>query len=406
MSAKANSRADPSDRRLMTNEAWDALCESLKNAEQLVLGEFDTDSPRNRAEGFRYLARFLAAGNTQCVTHGDPDYPLFARMIDYATPWGLDNPDCLYHYASIRGDASYRITGNRGTANHIDIQANFGHFSDGDISSWGTISSIDGFSLETATNGDFELTLSPEHQEGNWLKLEPNAEFLLVRQYFNDWETESPAELFVERIGATYPIPPPLTSDIADRLEKLGRWLDRGGALWQKMSRGLLSMPPNSLIMHRADAAAERAGLRGQAYGMGNFRCRAGEAVIVELTPPICHHWSFGLANEYWEAIEYASRQSSLNGHQAVLDDDGVFRAVIAAVDPGVANWLDTAGHTQGTIAARFLRAEDVPAPTLRVVSLDSVVDELPPATPKIDPATRAALLERRRWAVWRRFRV
>ena len=36
-----------------------------------------------------------------------------------------------------------------------------------------------------------------------------------------------------------------------------------------------------------------------------------------------------------------------LNGHQAVLDD-GVFRAVVAHRDPGVANWLDTAGNRRG----------------------------------------------------------
>ena len=31
----------------------------------------------------------------------------YVRMIEYATPWGLDHPDCLYLYAPLRGDARY-----------------------------------------------------------------------------------------------------------------------------------------------------------------------------------------------------------------------------------------------------------------------------------------------------------
>jgi len=399
------SRAD-SSARLASGEAWDEFCDSLKRAGRLVLGDDVPDSERDRAEGFRYLSRFLAAGNAQCVTHGDPDYPLFVRMIDYSTPWGLDNPDCLYHFAAIRGDCRYRISGNRGSANHIDIQANFGSFADGDIASWGTLSSIDGFDLATTADGAFELELSPEASGSQSLKLEPNAEFVLVRQYFNDWENERPAELYIERVDAPYPIPPPRPEAVAARLDRLARWFDQGGTLWETMSRGMLSMPPNTLVVHRPDDAGERAGMSGQAYGMGNFHCEPGHAVLLEFEVPRCHHWSVGLANYYWEAIEYASRQSSLNGHQAAIDSDGVFRAVLSDVDPGVPNWLDTAGHRRGTLTARFLRANAAPVPTFRVVPLGDIRAVLPPDTPRIDAATRAAELERRRWAVWRRFRV
>jgi hypothetical protein len=146
--------------------------------------------------------------------------------------------------------------------------------------------------------------------------------------------------------------------------------------------------------------------MSGQAYGMGNFHCEAGQAVVLEFRVPQCHHWSVGLANYYWEAIEYASRQSSINGHQACIDSDGVFRAVISDIDPGVPNWLDTAGHRSGTLTARFLRAEAAPVPTFRVVPIDDVRDALPAETPRIDSVTRAEQLAQRRWAVWKRFRV
>ncbi|MDZ4278646.1 MAG: hypothetical protein U1B78_05850, partial [Dehalococcoidia bacterium] len=351
------SSADPADPRVMSGQTWDDFCETLKQARKLVVDKGVPDSPRDRAEGLRYLTRLLAAGLVTCVEHADPDEPAFGRMVDYDMRWGLDCPDCLYLYATVRGDATYRISGHRGTANHIDIQVNFGHFASGDISAWGTVSSISGLDLQVATDGEFELLLGGAEREGNWLRLASNAEFVLVRQYFNDWERERPADLAIERLDAQGPAPPLRTDQIAARLERLSMWIERGGALWERMSRNALDLEPNSLIVTRPQDSDERAGLRGQAYGIGNFRCGPDEAVIVEFTPPACHHWSVSLANWYWESLDFASRQTSLNGHQAWLDDDGVFRGIIAHGDPGVPNWLDTFGHTQGTIAARFLLA-------------------------------------------------
>ena len=54
--------SDPSDPRIMDGSAWKELCETLQGASKLVLGPKVPDTPRERAEGFRYLSRFLAAG--------------------------------------------------------------------------------------------------------------------------------------------------------------------------------------------------------------------------------------------------------------------------------------------------------------------------------------------------------
>jgi hypothetical protein len=191
---------------------------------------------------------------------------------------------------------------------------------------------------------------------------------------------------------------------VAERLEKLQRWIEKGGALWETMSRGLLGMEPNSLVVHLPENSGERAGMRGQAYGMGNFHCPEGEAVVIEFEPPPCHHWSVSLANYWWEALEYASRQTSLNGHQASLDADGIFRAVIADRDPGVANWLDTFGHERGSLAVRFLRAERAPSARMWRLPFDEVAAALPTGTPRLTPEERARRLARRREAVLARY--
>jgi len=127
--------------------------------------------------------------------------------------------------------------------------------------------------------------------------------------------------------------------------------------------------------------------------------------VIVEFSPPACVHWGIALANGYWECVEYASRQSSLNGFQATLDGDGIFRAVIAHRDPGVANWLDPGHNVDGTLTARFLHADRAPEVRFEVVPLADLRAALPADTPGVDADARAHALERRRRAVLRRFR-
>lgn len=397
--------ADPADERILSGDSWTELCRTLERAGRLVLGDAVPDSPRDRAEGYRYLARFLASGIANCITHDDPDYPVFGRMIDYTRPWGLDNPDCLYLYAPLRGGATYRVWGNRGSANAIDFQVNFGHFAEGDLSKWGTVSSLDGFDLQVEPDGSFDLWIGGDKEVGNRLASSPDVQFLLVRQYFEDWETEKPADLFIEREGADWPIPPPRTDWTADHLEKLSRWIEKGGGLWEKMSQGFLLGEPNRLIIHMPEAAAERAGMAGLAYGMGNFQCEPDEAVLVEFEPPDCHHWGVALANWYWECVEYASRQSSLNRAQATLDADGRFRGVICHQDPGVPNWLDPAGNTRGTLTARFLRADRAPEVKVTRLPLSDLAGALPADTKPVTPEERSTILERRRRAVIARFR-
>jgi hypothetical protein len=136
----------------------------------------------------------------------------------------------------------------------------------------------------------------------------------------------------------------------------------------------------------------------------GSWQLESDEALLIEVEPPDALYWSAALGNYWWETIDYASHQSSLNGFQAVLDDDGVFRAVVAGSDPGVANWLDTAGHERGPMIFRWLRADSHPVPATRVVSLASILDNLPAGTTRVTPEERRNVIAGRRAGVRRRF--
>jgi hypothetical protein len=76
----------------------------------------------------------------------------------------------------------------------------------------------------------------------------------------------------------------------------------------------------------------------------------------------------------------------------------------VADEDPGVANWLDTAGHSAGPMILRCVRTSTAPVPSTRVLPLTDVVHALPPETRRVGPKERETVLAARRLAVSTRF--
>jgi hypothetical protein len=79
-------------------------------------------------------------------------------------------------------------------------------------------------------------------------------------------------------------------------------------------------------------------------------------------------------------------------------------RVVLCEGDPGVANWLDTAGHSNGPIILRCVRTKTAPTPTTRIVPFEQVAAELPSDTTRVTPQERSSILTARRRAVRERF--
>ena len=368
--------------------AWTELSDALQRSSSRILEE----TPQLQAEGYRYLARFLAAGLKSCVTHDDPNEPILHSMIDESAPWGLDHPDCHYLYGALQPNANYRLIGDLGTANVLDVQINSGHFSCGSVQGVDTLRAFSRDQLNADPNGAVEYDFTTEE----------NARFLQIRQYFADWNAERPARLILERIDAPTPRATATHESVQAQLRLLTEWIEKGGTLWNALSERFLSMPPNSLHVHEASESRHGA-LAGQIYAMGHFACQPDEALIIELDAPDCLHWNLSIANRYWETIEYSTRQSSLNHHQAVAHDPKKYLFVVSHQDPGLANWIDPAGTTQGTLAIRCYRAESNPEIRLRLVPSSQLAAELPAGLPSADPNQRQSALQlRRRGVRWR----
>jgi hypothetical protein len=106
-----------------------------------------------------------------------------------------------------------------------------------------------------------------------------------------------------------------------------------------------------------------------QAY----FELADDDALVVEFMPPGCDYWMIALHNFWMETLDYRYHQCALNSATAVVSDDGSVRCVIAGRDPGVPNWLDTAGHAGRVVGVRWVGddvADVIPARLVRIDEL------------------------------------
>ena len=326
----------------------------------------------------------------------DPRYPEFVRFPSVTLNLGLPNPDTHYSFACLDGAHRYRIHGNRGSAHVFAVEVWAGHVED--LTNSRVFSSSCDWRVES--NGEIEIVLSTDEQEGNWLELPPGPGWVWVRQVHYDWETERPGVIVIEREGAEYP-PPVTVPDLREQLHFIEPFLrswDTAQAGLAGLARAATDTIPFGRGLTIDGTNLEQTGFMGQYYGMAAVNCEAEQAIIIEVVPPRCRFWGFHLGTEYTTAaVEWDARQSSINGHQAVLDDDGVFRVVISQRDPGVPNWLDPGGRTSGLlIAGRYLAPESVPDPQLRTVGFDELGTALPATTPRITPELRRESLRRR----------
>jgi len=131
-------------------------------------------------------------------------------------------------------------------------------------------------------------------------------------------------------------------------------------------------------------------------YGFGFFALEPDEAWLIECDVPAEGHWSFQLYSRWYESLEFQHRQSSINRTQALIDDDGRFRAVVSATDPGTVNWIDSEGHLQGCLIYRWLRCNVTPTATARAVKLSNLAELLPSKHFDLDARRRSEALSSR----------
>ena len=348
----------------MPDQAWSRFCQALEKAGEVVLSGPDT--PLDRAEGYRYLARLTREMLYSCLDNADPDFPRFHELD--LVKIGADNPDNVYLSANIRGDRTYRITGTRGTIAYFSIGSKANRYAkDGTMASTGELSDAD---LTIAPDGTVEIIASAAEQSGNWVPLAPDSPGLVVRQTYLDRTTEVPGEWHIEQVDGPAE-PAELTREFLSKaLGRAALSVHGTAATFAHWTRTFMARP-NELPDFGQEMFQRAGGDPEIFYLHGYWTLRPGEAWVIETEVPDCPYWNFQLDNWWMESLDH-HRKITVNKHTAVLDD-GRLTIVVAERDPGVGNWIDTCGHSSGTALLRWLGATDHPIPKCRVVPLEEI---------------------------------
>lgn len=368
---------------------WREVVNVMAQMETLVWNDPLVTDNLTRAEGTRYLTRLIAGALPMTMELWTPDYPQFFHLLSTRIHWGLPATDCHYQWAPVHGDNVYRISGDRGSARVFDIETRKDHFAN--IADWELHDRLTRFEIDD--NNQVEIFLSRKRPEGakNWIQLAEGPGNIIFRQYYYDWNTEQPANLTIVNENAIYPPAALKESDIAERLQLFCNWLHQVPERFAQVVNTYYTAPANSMIFDSIDF-----GWKSLKYGKGIYECGSDEALILEVKLPKTYYWSIQLCSHFWEARDYHLRQTSLNGHQAEIDDDGMFRAVISHQDPGVANWLDAGGHNQGLLAIRYYEPDSTPIPSVRRVKLSEVKAAFPTTTREVSAEERQKTLRDR----------
>lgn len=343
-----------------SQKSFKELVNTLSEIDSRFLSEeWSITSSQDRALGYRYVMHVLQSA---LLSHfeGDPEWPEWQRIVSPTRKFTGDNSDAIYYETPIRGDRSYRITGNISGAVYtsftIEANAEDGKYATNNA---GVFNDED---LEIDEDGNYELILGGPEVEKNWMPLPTNAGRITTRHYF-EWPVPCAAEpslhipLTIEPLDNPTPTPPWSDETVEQAISRAVNHL-KGKTLqspkpghaatpsWVGKEPNMFPMPemPGDLAFAAVDAA----------YSMGRFYLEPGKALIMTGRWPECKFGNVCVWNRFGQTLDYRHRNVSLNRSNTVLESDGTFRICVSSVKPSEPNWLDTEGLAYGSIFWRF----------------------------------------------------
>ncbi|MET0240908.1 MAG: hypothetical protein ABW184_13540 [Sphingobium sp.] len=410
MGSRAGAQAAPTPAAAASVPGWNEFLDGLRDLPAKMLArlpEKDRNDPQVQQEIGR-LALSAVAGASISALASDPDHPSFIPSLNNYITVGQPNADTNYRSVELTPGGSYRLRGRRGTMRQVRI-AQAGPIpkqTPGTVNlgakRWAT---HDLNALKVDKDGRYDVILSPARPAGytgDWWQLDPVSNRLLLRMVGSNWGHEVEPTLSIERIDAPAVRPRPAAAILEAKL----RAIPTAAGFIAPLLVGQVEKLRQEGFVNKLKGSdfANMGGLLGQYYYEGAYELADDEALIVEAKlPDKCLYRSILLTNEIYETTDWYNNHSSLNDTQAKADADGMLRVVISARDPGVPNWLDTAGYPKGAIQGRWTECSSQPVPTVRKVALADVRKSLPAGTPTVTAEQREQIVRDRRAALQQR---
>ncbi|MCB2076725.1 MAG: hypothetical protein KDE55_03395 [Novosphingobium sp.] len=382
---------------------WSDFSEMVRDLPDVLLDSLP-ERQRNDPDiqdGVKRVALSAVASAAIDALASDPDHPVFIPQVNQFLNVGQPNSDTTYRLARITPGGSYRLRGRKGNVRMAIIAetgllpGNASQSSD-EPGAPQPIHDINALGVDE--DGRFDVLLSaerPDGYNGDWWQLQPGTDRLLLRLVSADWEREVDPALSIERLDAPVRRPASMLVDMKTALSNL---INVTNFLAPVYLHKVESLREAGYINRLRKMPESTLGLPGQVYYEGAYELDGEEALIIEAKHPArCEYRSIIVTNDVFETSDWFNNQGSLNDAQAAVDRDGILRIVLAGKDPGVPNWLDTAGYRTGSIQGRWANCDTQPIPTVRKVPFADIRKHLPSDTPTVTKEQRETIVRDRR---------
>jgi hypothetical protein len=398
----------------------------------------------HRVGAYDLITGFLNSGGRTGISTsgtGRRGYPRFAGFDDPDTRIGVDNPDTQYMGTVVyngSGDQIYRVFGNRGVGASKTVDFILTLFDT--ASGTGGLGTLEDEDMVIAPDGSYEAYFSSAALKDpawdNWVEL-PALDGIQIarRQTACDWSEEVPGEVHIERLGTEgVPSADPSVDVLVQQYQDATALVQTQGPFWP----GFVDTIKNNIPVNTATPWAPTGGLgiTTQQNMLMWFDLDDDDALILRLPDEdVAKYYGLQISNFWGSSSDWANRHVSMSwgldgqcqaeqsqptfhpAQQLIFANGGPFCGaqdayfvVLSKQDPGVQNWIETAGLTQGIVAGRLQSVD--PADVPDVVGLGScmlpVAIEVPVVAVKptlqglgasfgpFAPADRAAQLEER----------
>ncbi|MFC7495182.1 MULTISPECIES: hypothetical protein [unclassified Nocardioides] len=368
------------------------LQDAIAEAEKLIEGAPFIRTEQDLLEGYDYLAGRIRMAMQMAFDH-DLDRPVFINPTHQYSRQGLDNPDAIYFNAYLKEGVEYVVRGVRGTSADLSFQVMGGAYTADSAAT--SMLAFDDRELDIEDDGSFEFTYVAE----------PGAKTMIVREVFNDWDTETRGLLWIERTDTVGVAAKPLTRErLARKYEVAAKLLTGSIQTWFAFPQFFERKEP---VNQPTAPQSTPGGLSSQRSSIGHYELADDEALIVTVPECIdCAYQAIQIGSDWYVSTDYETHQTSLTKAQAVVDPDGRMRFVISERSPAgegraIANWLECLGHRTGSIMLRWQRLDrdlgPEDGPVVERVAVADVPERLPYFTPLTTEEYAARIAARQR---------
>ncbi len=268
-----------------------------------------------------------------------------------------DNPDHIYRGSALDGGGRYEITGRFDPARRpaqfviavspVIPEDQIKSLPTNAAGMGGQTTVLTDRDIKVAPDGAFRITLGGEAPGGDapHVPLQAGAIGVGFRDVLSDWDRQQPSQLLIRRIDSQEAKPldrAGLKRRVVTRLASYVRFWSAFPHSW------FGGLKPNTI-----SGPVPREGGWGYLAGL-RFQLQPDEAILVNTMRGGAQYQGIQVVDPWMIAASGRRHLTSFNPAQAKADADGSYSFVIAARDPGTANWLDTAGLGDGYAVLRW----------------------------------------------------